>query len=416
MTLLPGRGISSASSPILIATMCIAQVLGMLGVFAFPALLPHFLKLWVLSNGQAGWINGSYFIGYTLAVPLLTSLTDRMDARRIYLTFCTVGVLANLGFAFLAHGFWSALLFRALSGLGLAGTFIPGLKAIIDRLEIPSHPRAISFYTACFGLGMSLSFYCAGEVYRGFGWQAAFKVAAAGSAIALLFSFLALKPRPIPAPGKTAAPHILDFRPVWKNREARTYILVYMCHMWEMFAARSWLVVFLTFSISRQTVTRDFTAPTTVMAIAGIGGMLASIAGGELAAKLGRCSVVKALMSISCLLAATIGYSAALPYTVVVALCMVYTLFFQGDSAAIHAGVITATMPERRGATMALQSLGGFAAASLGSVVTGMLLDITGGGVTSLSWGLTFGSMGLAAAIGPALLYRFQCHLTANPK
>jgi len=64
----------------------------------------------------------------------------------------------------------------------------------------------------------------------------------------------------------------------------------------------------------------------------------------------------------------------------------------------------------------ALQSLGGFAAASLGSVVTGMLLDITGGGVTSLSWGITFGSMGLAAAMGPVLLYRFQRHLTADPK
>ena len=55
---------------------------------------------------------------------------------------------------------------------------------------------------------------------------------------------------------------------------------------------------------------------------------------------------------------------------------------------------------------MAIQSLGGFAAASLGSVVVGMVLDITGGGSTSLSWGLTFGSMGLVAAMGPVLLHR----------
>ncbi len=103
-----------------------------------------------------------------------------------------------------------------------------------------------------------------------------------------------------------------------------------------------------------------------------------------------------------------IGFLVRLPYHAVIILCLVYTLFFQGDSAAIHAGVITAAEPERQGATMALQSLGGFAAASLGSVVAGMVLDLTGGGLTSLSWGLTFGSMGIAAALGPVLLHRTQ--------
>jgi len=29
----------------------------MLGVFAFPALLPHFMQIWELSGNQAGWIN-----------------------------------------------------------------------------------------------------------------------------------------------------------------------------------------------------------------------------------------------------------------------------------------------------------------------------------------------------------------------
>ena len=211
---------------------------------------------------------------------------------------------------------------------------------------------------------------------------------------------------------ETAKTHIFDFRPVWTNRPARTYILAYMCHMWEMFAARSWLVAFLSFSISLQKVPAGLMAPTTVMAVAGIGGMLASIAGGELAVRLGRRRVVIAIMGVSSLLALTIGFSARLPYNAVVILCLAYTLFFQGDSAAIHAGVITAAKPERQGATMALQSLGGFAAASIGSVVAGIVLDLTGGGLTSLSWGLTFSSMGMAALLGTVLLHRTQRHFT----
>ena len=410
----PDTETSSLEAFILIAAMCGAEVLGMLGVFAFPALLPYFLKLWDLSNIQAGWINGIYFAGYTAAVPLLTGLTDRIDARRIYLIFSALGVLSNLGFAFLACGFWSALIFRGLSGLGLAGTFIPGLKAVIDRLESSTHPRAISFYTAFFGLGVSVSFYFAGEIFRWFGWKEVFGIAAMGSAFSLFLSFLVLKPKSIPLVSlEKAKVHIFDFRPVWTNRPARAYILAYMCHMWEMFAVRSWLVAFLSFSITLQKAPAGLMAPTTVMAVAGIGGMLASIAGGELAVRLGRRRVVTTIMGVSSLLALIIGFSARLPYNAVVILCLVYTLFFQGDSAAIHAGVITAAKPERQGATMALQSLGGFAAASLGSVVAGMILDLTGGGSTSLSWGLTFGSVGIAAALGPILLHR--THRRFNP-
>ena len=204
--------------------------------------------------------------------------------------------------------------------------------------------------------------------------------------------------------------NILNFKPIWKNQQTRTYILAYMCHMWEMFAARSWLVAFLSFSITIQKVQADFMAPTTVMALAGIGGMLASILGGELAARLERRRVVAVIMGISSLMALTIGFSARMPYTLVVTLCMIYTLFFQGDSAAIHTGVITSIAPERRGGAMALQSLAGFAAASLGSVAAGLILDITGKGTTVLSWVLTLGSMGIAAALGSVLLYRTRFH------
>jgi len=392
----------------LVTAMCTAQVLSMLGVFAFPALLPHFLDLWDLSNSQAGWISGIYFAGYSITVPVLTSLTDHQDARKIYLIFCFISVIANLGFGMFSQGFWSALIFRSLCGIGLAGTFIPGLKAIIDRLEIHFLPRAISFYTACFGLGMSLSFYYAGVMFKWFGWGMVFFVAAAGSGLALLLSLIVLDSRPIE---KSKHPQknildILDFRPVWKNYPARIYIIAYMCHMWEMFAVRSWMVAFLTFAMSLQAVHKTFMVPTTVMAVAGIFGMIASIIFGELAVKFGRRRIVFIVMTISCLFGLSIGFLASISYPVLVCLCISYTVFFQGDSAAIHAGVITSAVPEQRGLTMALQSLTGFVAASLAPVVVGVVLDMTGGGVNIISWGFTFWLMGVSALLGIILLFK----------
>jgi MFS family permease len=394
----------------LVAAMSTAQVLGMLGVFAFPALLPHFIDLWDLSNSQAGWISGIYFAGYSMAVPVLTSLTDHVDARKIYLVSCLIGILANLGFAMFSQGFLSALIFRSLCGIGLAGTFIPGLKALLDRLEIRFLPRAISFYTACFGLGMSLSFYYSGVMFDWFGWEIVFFGAAASCGLVLLLALIILDPMPMEKAevAPTGILDILDFRPVWQNYPARIYIIAYMCHMWEMFAARSWMVAFLTFAMTLQTVNNTFMVPTTIMAVAGIFGMLSSILFGELAVKFGRRRIVSMVMAISCLLGLTIGFLATIPYPVLACLCIGYTVFFQGDSAAIHAGVITAAAPGRRGATMALQSLAGFTAASLAPVATGVILDITGGGTNVTSWGFTFGLMGAAALLGLVLLFKTQ--------
>ena len=68
------------SSPLaLIVLMCVCEVLTTLDAFAFASMLPHFQTLWSLSATELGWISGIFFAGYTLAVPVLVSLTDRLN-------------------------------------------------------------------------------------------------------------------------------------------------------------------------------------------------------------------------------------------------------------------------------------------------------------------------------------------------
>ena len=50
----------------LILLMCIAEVLGMLGISMFSALLPEMQVAWSLSNSAAGWITGIFFFGLVL--------------------------------------------------------------------------------------------------------------------------------------------------------------------------------------------------------------------------------------------------------------------------------------------------------------------------------------------------------------
>ena len=84
------------SSPLaLIVLMCVCEVLTTLDAFAFASMLPHFRTLWSLSATELGWISGIFFAGYTLAVPVLVSLTDRVDAKPIYIGGAAVIVVAH---------------------------------------------------------------------------------------------------------------------------------------------------------------------------------------------------------------------------------------------------------------------------------------------------------------------------------
>src|SRR5947207_4867379 len=166
--------------PILIA----AHVCSMLGFSTFAALLPQLRDEWSLSNAQAGIVGGVFFGGYIASVSYWTALTDRGDGRRVYGVGSFVAAAASAGFGWLARGFASALLFQTLLGVGIAGTYMPGLRLLSDRISGSKQSRSIAFYTASFGLGTALSLALAGAVASRAGWEAAFLVAAAGPLVA----------------------------------------------------------------------------------------------------------------------------------------------------------------------------------------------------------------------------------------
>ena len=110
------------SSPYRITLLvCLAEIFGLASIVVFPALLPTFQAEWELSNTAAGWISAAYYAGYMILVPVLTSITDRVDARRVMGLGALFAALSAIGYAYLAQGFWSALVLRFLSGVSLAG-------------------------------------------------------------------------------------------------------------------------------------------------------------------------------------------------------------------------------------------------------------------------------------------------------
>jgi MFS family permease len=381
----------------LVARVCLAEVLSMTAVAVYPALLPVLAKQWLLSNAEAGTIGGVFYGGYMAAVPLLTGLTDRIDPRRIYLSSCALAAAGALGFSFLAQGWISAAFFQAVLGASLAGTYMPGLRLLSDHLEGPGRSRAVSFYTSSFGVGTSLSLWLAGQTEAAVDWRAAFLLAAAGPllAVPLILSLPSGRRSP---PGGTAP--AFQFRSVFQNTAALSYIVGYAAHCWELFGFRSWLVAFLTFAAARQPhPSWPFWSAASVAAAIGLAGPPASILGNEIAARSDRKRFVRAVRMASLALAALVGFTAQLPWPAVVAAVGLYFLFIMSDSAALTAGLLDVASPSERGATMAVHSFMGFAAAFIAPIVFGVVLDRAGGADSLLAWGLSFLSLGTGYAL-----------------
>ena len=390
------------SDRVLILALCVAQVLGMLGISTFSALLPEMQAEWGLSNSAAGWITGIYFAGTLAAVPVLVSLTDRVDPRGVYLFGAALAGFGLLGFAVLAEGFWSALLFRALAGVALAGTYMPGLKALTDRIGDAGLPRAVAFYTSSFGIGVSLSFLVSGEAATALGWPWAFGIAACGAPLSMALAGWALTARRPDAAHPAPQTHLLDFRPVFRNREAMGYILAYAAHNWELFGFRGWLVAFLVFSQTYQPQYGGWNV-TLIVTVVALLAVPSSIVGGELAMLLGRRRVVTAVMTASAFIGAIYGFTGVLPFPLVVGLAMFYGMFITADSAAITTGAVRAAPPGSRGAVMAMHSCIGFMGAFLGPLAFGVVLDIVGAD-RLVGWGMAFAAMGLGVLMGPVFL------------
>jgi len=400
----PPQAVSVFSTRRVVSLLCAAHVLSMTGFGTFASLLPILLATWQMSNAEAGAISGVYFAGYMVAVPWLTGMTDRIDARRLYLFACALSSAGAFGFAFLAHGFWSALVFQGLAGAGLAGTYMPGLKILSDQIEGPRQSRWVGVYTATFGVGAALSLWMAGAVATSTGWRWAFAAAGVGPLSAGLLVFFRLPPRrPHPTP-RHAAP-LLDFWSVFRNRSATGYILAYAAHCWELFGFRSWIVAFFTFAGAIRTTAEPLLASAaTLAAVINLIGPSASILGNEIASRFGRQRVVLITMSLSAALACTVGFSAPLPGVLVFALACAHFLAIMGDSAALTAGLIAAAEPQQRGTAMAVHSFLGFGAGFVAPVVFGVVLDLAGGNRSLFAWGLAFASLGAGCALAPLVL------------
>ncbi|OZA16047.1 MAG: MFS transporter [Polynucleobacter sp. 24-46-87] len=371
--------------------MLMAQTCALLGFACYAVVLTTLQDEWQLSNLQSGLIASAFFFGYMLMVPLATALTDRVDAKKVYLIGGLSATCGLLGMGLLAYNFWTALIFMALNGAGLAGTYMPGLKILSDRIKTGELSRHIAFYTAFFGIGTGFSYLCSGWILDSLGWRYVFGIIALGPFTALLIVLIFI---PALTHEKWHGPihvRLHDIFPVdkWRlvlqDKTASGFIFGYTVHSIELFASRSWLVAFFAFCAITTGDSFLLTA-TTLAGVINFFGVPASIAGNEIALRIGRQKWIFIVMLTSAAFGMALALSTGQSWWLIIALATGHAIFIMADSATLTAGLVVSAQENIKGAAMGLHSLMGFGGGLLGPAIFGFVLDLAGSRSSQIAW------------------------------
>jgi MFS family permease len=384
---------------------CVAYGFIMLVFLNYAAVLPLVQKEWGLSNQAAGMIFSSYQLGYILSATLLTYLTDQFRARTIFLLSASWSVAANLLFALFAVDQTSAVVYRALAGLGMGGTYMPGLKLVADKFPSTQRGRAVGYFTSAFVFGAAASTLLSGIVGSVAGWRFAIVTTAAGTLVGTLFCLALLQDDRGVKAGDAGKRLRLE---VLRSKPSLLMIVAYAAHMWEQYGMRAWMAAFLTMSFLQSGYDRGKAAGlgASLTAIIVAAGGFSTCLAGVLSDRMGRARTASTIMIISAVFSLGFGWLLGLPPILLVLIGIAYSFFVVAETPVLSAGLTELAPPNAVGAAMGFQTLVGFIAATASPTVFGWVLDWTNPGQSGAptNWGWAFLMLGLGALVGPAAL------------
>lgn len=383
--------------------MCTALVLVMVGFANYAAVLPSLLADRQFTPAQGGIAGGAFFLAYAIGSPIFAALTDTYDAKRIYLLGCSFACAGGIAFPMLDNGFGALVAGRALSGLGMAGAYMPGLRLLTEAVVPAEHNRVASIYSSTITLGTSASFAAAALLEMGGGWQAVFGGAGLAALIGagLVARFMVATSTARIATSSHFGARIAS---VLHVREARLIALVAIGNSWEGMAFRIWWIGMLTFSATQSSnvAWREINF-VLLSALAGllamplsvwVAGRASATTSSALGFRILTCAAASSLFVGSALFVAMEG-----PFAIVFGLTVIYLCAVFADAAAIPPAMLRHAPPEARGAALAVLSVSGNLGAFAGTTACGIVIGLSGGTGVAYAWRAALVSMMIGAVI-----------------
>ncbi|HWW49377.1 MAG TPA: MFS transporter [Xanthobacteraceae bacterium] len=339
----------------ILLAICACVVLSMSTWFSTAAVVPQLRADWMITDTSAAWLTIAVQIGFVFGAGLIavTGLADRIMPRRLMAIAAVGAALANLALVGVAS-VGPAIVLRFLTGLFMAGIYPPALK-LVATWYISGRGVAMGAVIGALTFGSAFPHLL--NIGHGIPWRSVIVATSFATLAGCIGIALLIRNGPYPFPQVP-----FERGRICEALTNRVFLLAsagYLGHMWELYAAWSWMLILVRERLGDAVTSEHFAALLTFAIIAA--GAPACVAAGYFADRFGRIRTTIALMTASGLSAVAIGLTYFAPFWVFLLVALIWGATIVGDSAQFSAIVTESGNRHFVGTALTMQLGAGFA-------------------------------------------------------
>jgi MFS family permease len=379
----------------MLALLSVAELLGMSLWFAASAVSAQYQQMWSLTASEAAWLTTAVQLGFVggTAVSAVLNLADIVAARRLFAGSALLAAGCN-AMVLSAHGLDTALLWRALTGVCLAGVYPPAMKMIATWFRA-RRGMAVGTIVGALTVGKALPYLV--KAIPGASIANVTLTASVGAVAAAVIVWRGYRDGPYAFPPRRFSWQLVG--DVAREPRWRLAMGGYLGHMWELYAAWTWLPVFVAASVAAQGLdarTAGMRASVVAFCALAVGGA-GCVWGGVVADRRGRAWLVNTAMMLSGACALLIGATFGRSLWLLAPVALVWGFFVIADSAQFSVMVTESVPAHAVGTALTLQT-------SLGFLLTAGVIQLVPLLEARVGWPWAFTMLALGPVVGIASL------------
>ena len=383
----------------MLATLAIAELLGMALWFTGSAVGPQLKAAWGLSTSEVAWLTTSVQLGFVFGTALsaILNLADIFPARKLFAVAAVCGAIANTPMAF-ATSLSLVYASRFVAGCCLAGVYPPAMKMAATWFKAR---RGLAVGTIVGALTIGKASPYLAQAFPSATVRMVTMLASASALLAATIVWYAYRDGPYEFPARPFA--WSRVAQVLRVREYRLATGGYLGHMGELYSFWTWIPAFLAASDAEHALATHGSANSRLSAIIAFGviavGGAGCVWGGLVADKIGRARLVTWAMAASGSCALLIGLAYGHSWWLLAPIALVWGFFVIADSAQFSVLVTEQVPTHAVGTALTLQ-------VSMGFLLTTITIQIIPPLVSAVGWRYTFPILAIGPALGIASIRR----------